>query len=261
MSVNKRVLALALVPFSKNYPVLSLVPSSMNYPVFDVKSTKENIPNLTKIERELDDLFNHRNTSIFILKSNTLFSSIDKAVDEFTEISKKGFVNDTNLANYPIVKDYINLLLSDEAKKKVDNDAVDYKDDLELVSVGDLKMGYRHVKTLYNWIYNLYHIKLLLICETFLCKYNDKSEENPDTFTDFKVLARSLFLKLDPSIRTKLVKRGVSIIQNIYTGFDSEFKNINLTLNKLLSVQLAVTTKTILKIPLNSDFDSVKRVK
>jgi hypothetical protein len=54
---------------------------------------------------------------------------------------------------------------------------------------------------------------------------------------------------LDPSIRQKIQKRGVSIIQNVYTGFDTEYKNINVKENQLLSVQLAINTKSVLKIP------------
>jgi hypothetical protein len=67
-------------------------------------------------------------------------------------------------------------------------------------------------------------------------------------------LSKELFNKLDTSIRIKLQRNGISIIQNIYTGFDTEFKNIDVKTNKLLSVQFMLNTKLILKIPKLTDF-------
>jgi hypothetical protein len=55
--------------------------------------------------------------------------------------------------------------------------------------------------------------------------------------------------KLDASIRDKLTKRGMSIISNIYTGFDSEYYNIDNVTNKLLSVQMTITSSVTLKLP------------
>jgi hypothetical protein len=76
-----------------------------------------------------------------------------------------------------------------------------------------------------------------------------------DHILDYAELSKSLLNKLDPSIRRLLLKRGISITQNIYTGFDTEFVNINANYNKLLSAQLAVTSKTLLKIPIEREFD------
>lgn len=42
----------------------------------------------------------------------------------------------------------------------------------------------------------------------------------------------------------------MGIVQNSYTGFDTEFQNLDVSKNKLISIQLAVSTKTYLKIPL-----------
>jgi len=74
-------------------------------------------------------------------------------------------------------------------------------------------------------------------------------ENESDVKADIKNLTKTIFSKLDPSLRNKLQKKGISIIQNIYTGFDTEYKNIDTKHNKLISVQLAVNTKTLLKIP------------
>jgi hypothetical protein len=59
---------------------------------------------------------------------------------------------------------------------------------------------------------------------------------------------------LDPSIRRNLQKRGIKIIQNIQTGFDTEYVNKNTMYNKLLSVQLVTNTQTYLIIPKTCDY-------
>lgn len=79
-------------------------------------------------------------------------------------------------------------------------------------------------------------------------------ELDSDLMADFKVLSQSIFSKIDPSVRVKLQKRGISVIQNIYTGFDTEYKNINSKYNDLISVQLTVNTKTLLKLPKYSEY-------
>ena len=74
-------------------------------------------------------------------------------------------------------------------------------------------------------------------------------------FNDIQTLEKDLSGSLDNSIRVKLRKRGISFSQNIYCGFDTEYKNIDPLHNKLLSAQLAVNTQTILKIPLSEEYN------
>jgi len=86
--------------------------------------------------------------------------------------------------------------------------------------------------------------------------YNlDESLLHSDLMADLQVLSKDIFSKIDPSIRVKMQKRGISVIQNIYTGFDTEYKNIDLKYNKLVSVQLAINTKSLLKIPMYSEYE------
>jgi hypothetical protein len=39
------------------------------------------------------------------------------------------------------------------------------------------------------------------------------------------------------------------MIQNVYSGFYTEFKNEEICLNTMISTQLAISTKTFIKIP------------
>jgi len=141
-------LALSAKKLSKKEPVLALIPLSKKDEV--VKVPGINIPILTLIEKELNDLRFYKNTDFFELKSFVLLGLIDKALDEFIKVNKKGYINDTDLLNYPVIKEYIRLLLSEEAKKELKKDKVDKSFGLGDVSMGDLKLSYKDVKSLYK---------------------------------------------------------------------------------------------------------------
>jgi hypothetical protein len=49
----------------------------------------------------------------------------------------------------------------------------------------------------------------------------------------------------------------VTVIQNIYTGFDTEYElsDYSKSINKLISTQMAVQTRTMIKLPLYKPFD------
>jgi hypothetical protein len=83
----------------------------------------------------------------------------------------------------------------------------------------------------------------------------DESLLDSDLMADLQVISKDIFSKIDPSIRVKMQKRGISVIQKIDTGFDTEYKNIDLKYNKLVSVQLAINTKSLLKVPKYSEYE------
>jgi hypothetical protein len=70
-----------------------------------------------------------------------------------------------------------------------------------------------------------------------------------DTLVDLQVLLKELYGRLDSSIRYYLQRRGISIRENVYTGFDTEYTNSNSLNNKLVSAQLAVSCKTQITVP------------
>jgi hypothetical protein len=57
---------------------------------------------------------------------------------------------------------------------------------------------------------------------------------------------------LDPSVKSILTSRGLKIIFNYYTGFDTEYQRLysKFSKNELLSVQQSGNTGLYLKIPL-----------
>lgn len=58
-----------------------------------------------------------------------------------------------------------------------------------------------------------------------------------DLIVDLKTYAIKLYGNLNPSIRESLRQRGMSVAENIYCGFDTEYKNIDMKSNKILSAQ------------------------
>lgn len=75
-----------------------------------------------------------------------------------------------------------------------------------------------------------------------------------DFLNDYKSLMDNIYQKIDSSIKVHLTKKGVSVVQNIYTGFDTEYYMFEdpIALSKkniLLSAQISVSTRSYLKVP------------
>lgn len=94
---------------------------------------------------------------------------------------------------------------------------------------------------------------LLLLCSTPVGKTNIKKlNEETNLYLEATCLRSQIFAKLDPFLRIQLQKRGITVIQNTYVGFDTEYEveDPRNFLNKLVSVQLAVQCRTLVKVPL-----------
>jgi hypothetical protein len=70
-----------------------------------------------------------------------------------------------------------------------------------------------------------------------------------DVLTEFRNLEKELFGRLDTSIRYYLQRRGISLKENVYIGFDTEYCQSGPESNTLVSSQLAVSCKTTIQIP------------
>lgn len=70
-------------------------------------------------------------------------------------------------------------------------------------------------------------------------------------------LTSVFYSRMDPFLRFQIQKRGVTIIQNTYIGFDTEYEQQDLHnhFNKLISVQYAVQGRTMVKLPLYTVHD------
>jgi hypothetical protein len=91
-----------------------------------------------------------------------------------------------------------------------------------------------------------------LLCLETRADSTNNSDNSYDLLEDLKAVENDLFTMLDPSIRHHIQKRGIQLKENTYIGFDTEFVKKDLEHNELVSVQLAVTTKTYVHIPKNN---------
>jgi hypothetical protein len=76
-------------------------------------------------------------------------------------------------------------------------------------------------------------------------------------FSELEFWRIKLHSRLDQFIKTQVQKRGMTIIENSYTSFDSEYEVVKFSNNenRLISMQTAVQRRTIVKIPLVEPFD------
>lgn len=77
-------------------------------------------------------------------------------------------------------------------------------------------------------------------------------DDSFDLYYDVRVSKTWSFDKVRPLLNIPIAKRGITLIQNVYVGFDTEYvlKDKQKSLNELLSKQTAVQSRTIIKVPL-----------
>jgi hypothetical protein len=148
-------------------------------------------------------------------------------------IERKGYLSTVDLTTYPIVSDFLPVFLNGD----------------QGVASLDFINGSKS-KECFKWIYNfillnLYYLTIL----TLQTLSFEELESDSDLVTDFHVKERELFSKIDTSIKHHMRKQGLSLIQNVYTGFDTEFKAVDIAQNSLVSAQICVSSRLNLKIP------------
>lgn len=86
--------------------------------------------------------------------------------------------------------------------------------------------------------------------------YLDLSEDDEvEVLDDLEDLRARFWGKLDQYVKAQLQRRGISVIENSYAGFDSEYEFDTGFKNDLISVQTAVQRRTIIKVPMYHSFD------
>ncbi|KAI0994218.1 hypothetical protein K3495_g13965 [Podosphaera aphanis] len=78
----------------------------------------------------------------------------------------------------------------------------------------------------------------------------------PDIFFDYSNLMKRLYISLDPCIKQVIQRRGLTLLKNVYAGYDTEYTvdNFEKHLNKLVSCQVAVNHKIFLRVPQKIEF-------
>lgn len=155
-------------------------------------------------------------------------------LDTLRTVNSVGYINYTELSKHPVISDLY--------------PAFTFINKLETLPGHNTPKSYENI---IKWGYNLFIMHLLLFTLLLSSRINDNY---PDLTFEVNALEKELTNLLDSSLRLLLRKRGLNITQNIYCGFDTEYKNINVSKNKLLSAQIALSTQTVLKLPFDQEF-------
>ena len=85
----------------------------------------------------------------------------------------------------------------------------------------------------------------------------DSIDSELEVLYELDVLKQRLYARLDQYVKIQIQKRGMTIIENSYTAFDTEYecKNFLKNENLLVSVQTAVQRRVVLKVPCFDPFD------
>ena len=123
-----------------------------------------------------------------------------------------------------------------------------------------LNLYYLVVKKLKDHnFYNINHKSLKNISDLKRLNISgiDDIDSELEVLYELDVLKQRLYARLDQYIKIQIQKRGITIIENCYTAFDTEYECVNFTKNenRLISAQTAVQRRTILKVPCFEPFD------
>ena len=108
-------------------------------------------------------------------------------------------------------------------------------------------------KTSYTLWHNFLFINFYRLLQERL-KHGSGGSLSSDIILELEGLSGKILAKIDPFLRFQLQKRGITIMQHSYVGFDTEFEMEDHTkfMNRLISVQFAVQCRTLVKVPLYS---------
>lgn len=166
-----------------------------------------------------------------------LFNGIESFLNKIKDIKSRGFITPQSPEEYGLVSDLIPILCEKPLK-----------------DIKDVKYA-----TIISKILNIVILNMLIAIDKKMGDVLIKEDKNTtDIQADYINKYKVLKGLLDPFIRLNIQKRGISIYQNTYIGFDTEYELKDSMTNELISIALAVNTKTILKIPKNlnlSDHD------
>lgn len=185
-----------------------------------------------------------------LLESNTpieLYTLMTNVLRLLQSTDSKGYLNSIDLRKLPLISDFINLLVLEKEETIIGDDGIE-----KVIKTRSLShISGVHSMVTFKWLYNVLILNIFTLSVLLIHKIDSDEEglKDSDFYADLLVLNRQLSNNLDTSIRRSLQKRGINVIQNIQTGFDTEYVNLTSLTNRLLSVQLATNTVTYLKIP------------
>lgn len=137
-----------------------------------------------------------------------------------------------------------------------------------LVTLGYEKRFLGNSEITYSIWHNFIFLNIYILLEKYLKSLDGKESFSYDeidfdkafeceVFEELVLLKQKYFHRLDQYLKMQLGKRGISVIQNTYCAFDTEYQLLDASknLNDLISVQAGVQLRTLIKIPLYRNLD------
>lgn len=237
----------SLVPYVS--PHLDLVPRVIKLLRDDKGSYYLDAISINLLKLESPDLKEHLSSLITHIRD--LFRSVESVNDN-------GYCNITRLSDVPVIADYLKVYL-----QTGNSEVTDYlKSSRALDEIGlqgvlkrfDEVLTPREKVVLLPWLSNLLNLNMYFILIDVLDRLGVSRRENKsitlsesltisekesiyDLIEDLKTYSDKFHGRLNPSIRESMRQRGITISENVYCGFDTEYKNIDMKKNKILSAQ------------------------
>lgn len=178
-----------------------------------------------------------------------------------------GFIYSEDLTNekaYPVISELIEYLLQEDSTsstglsieeiilKELNDDLLGKLTPLERLNKSSVKVKSEVFKQAYHLLcLNYWTVTRVLLNHIKESSFVENYSEfkTSDAFVKVNHLNVLLTKLLPNSIKRHLHNKSICLTNNVYAGFDTEFKNIDRNFNKLLSVQVSVNGCYSLKIP------------
>jgi hypothetical protein len=191
---------------------------------------------------------------------SSLITLIRRIYESMESVNAGGYCNITRLSDIPVISDYLKVYV-----QTTDPELTDYlKSSRALDEIGlqrvlkhfDEVLTQREKVVLLPWLSSLLNLNMYYILIDVLYRLGvDRRETQSKTLSeslsesltieetiydlieDLKTYSDIFHGRLNPSIRECMRQRGVTISENVYCGFDTEYKNLDMKENKILSAQ------------------------
>jgi hypothetical protein len=195
------------------------------------------------------DLKEHLSSLITLIR--TMYQSMES-------VNARGYCNITRLSDIPVISDYLKVYV-----RTTDPELTDYlKSSRALDEIGlqrvlkhfDEVLTQREKVVLLPWLSSLLNLNMYYILIDVLYRLGvdrqatqsitlsesltiEEKESIYDLIENLKTYSDIFHGRLNPSIRECMRQRGITISENVYCGFDTEYKNVDMKENKILSAQ------------------------
>jgi len=225
----------AIVPYTKIIPEPKLEGVCLN-----------RVPSLIKLVRSPNGSYKFEGLETSNLLGyralNNILNEVKKKQRELESLTFKGYVNSTRLSDYPVLSGYLEAYVKCKKLEKMDPEALLGLSDQEKMNMIDNVLTMNEKRVLVVWLYSLFNLNMYSLLVDILSKIGDPetkdcTDEEKDMIEDLKSYALKFNGNIIPSIRESLRQRGITVSKNIYCGFDTEYKNIEMSENEILSAQ------------------------